>query len=407
MSRKDKKGRVLRKGESQRKDGLYQYRYQDFLGNRQTIYSWRLVESDRLPEGKQDSASLREREKEIEEVLSLGIAGAKSDITLNQMFDSYVVRKKHKGKALKDNTTNNYCAMYDKHIRNTIWGEMKVADICKPNIIDLLNNLLDDGVSYGTALFFKKVLSGVFNLAIDDGIMEKNPTLRVMNEIEGQQERREALTVEQQEDLLAYVKCRNFTLYSKIMFLVETMCRISEMAGITWDDIDMKNRIVTIDHQLVYKKFREDKITTYHITETKGYDSRVIPMSEELFDILRKVKKYYFLNRTDEVVDGRDKFVFCTPARTLLNSAQFNTELKRLVKEYNKTAEYPIENICPHMLRHTGCTRYAEDGMDIKVLQQLMGHKSPQTTMNIYNHVQEERARKEMERVAELRRNRA
>lgn len=54
MSRKDSKGRVLKKGESQRKNGLYQYRYKDLTGKREYVYSWRLVASDRIPEGKEN-----------------------------------------------------------------------------------------------------------------------------------------------------------------------------------------------------------------------------------------------------------------------------------------------------------------------------------------------------------------
>ena len=52
----------------------------------------------------------------------------------------------------------------------------------------------------------------------------------------------------------------------------------------------------------------------------------------------------------------------------------FNKELKKAVEMYNETAEYKIETISAHTLRHTGCTMEAEDGMDIKVLQYLMGH---------------------------------
>lgn len=66
MSRKDAKGRVLRKGESQRKDGCYQYRYADINGDRQCVYSWSLVESDCTPEGKKNSSS-----KEIRKSISI------------------------------------------------------------------------------------------------------------------------------------------------------------------------------------------------------------------------------------------------------------------------------------------------------------------------------------------------
>ena len=78
-------------------------------------------------------------------------------------------------------------------------------------------------------------------------------------------------------------------------------------------------------------------------------------------------------------------------------------ELKKAVEKYNETAEYKIDKISAHTLRHTGCTRDAEDGMDIKVLQYLMGHFNTQITNNVYNHVNEERAVSEVVNVAERR----
>ena len=50
--KKDDKGRILNKGESQLEDGRYRYRYTDLNGKRHTIYSWRLVSSDKTPAGK-------------------------------------------------------------------------------------------------------------------------------------------------------------------------------------------------------------------------------------------------------------------------------------------------------------------------------------------------------------------
>lgn len=70
----------------------------------------------------------------------------------------------------------------------------------------------------------------------------------------------------------------------------------------------------------------------------------------------------------------------------------FNYELKKAVDMYNMEAEYKIPSISAYVLRHTGCTRDAEDGMDIKALQYIMGHSNTQITNNIYNHVNDERA---------------
>ena len=54
-TRKDHKGRKLWNGESQRKDGKYEYKYQDACGKRKTVYSWKLTPSDTMPKGKRES----------------------------------------------------------------------------------------------------------------------------------------------------------------------------------------------------------------------------------------------------------------------------------------------------------------------------------------------------------------
>ena len=54
----------------------------------------------------------------------------------------------------------------------------------------------------------------------------------------------------------------------------------------------------------------------------------------------------------------------------------------------------------PHTFRHTFCTRMAENGIDVKVLQEIMGHKTIAITMQVYNHVLEGRAEAEMQRIS-------
>ena len=60
--RKDSKGRILRDNERQRVDGKYEYRYY-FAGQLKSIYAWKLVPTDKTPNGKREDLSLREKEK--------------------------------------------------------------------------------------------------------------------------------------------------------------------------------------------------------------------------------------------------------------------------------------------------------------------------------------------------------
>ena len=396
MARKDSRGRNLRLGESQRKDGKYQYRYTDKWGKRRTIYSWKLIPSDKVPTGKRDDLSLREKEENEQKNLLLGLSTTGKDVTLNELFDSYIVQKRYKGKKLSENTLMNYKSMWEKKIRHSILGNMKVADIRKSDIVSFYYELQENNISYGTITFYQKVIGAVLNWALDDNLILKNPTHKALNEIEGKQKKKEALTIEQQEELLIFAKTYNRNMYWKLIFLLDTMCRISEFAGITWKEIDMKKHLVTVGHQLLFRKYKHDNQTTYHIEPTKNRSVRKIPMTNRLYEVMKEVQTYYFIQKKDYVVDGKTNFVFYSSTGKLINSGNFHYELDKLLKEYNKTAKHKIGSLPPHVLRHTGCTRNAEQGMDMKVLQYLMGHSNLKVTNEVYNHVNSERAEREM-----------
>ena len=63
--RRDNKGRILRNGEVQRPDGMYMFRYTDLDGKRKTVYSWKLVETDKAPDGKRCVSALRDIERQV------------------------------------------------------------------------------------------------------------------------------------------------------------------------------------------------------------------------------------------------------------------------------------------------------------------------------------------------------
>ena len=82
-----------------------------------------------------------------------------------------------------------------------------------------------------------------------------------------------------------------------------------------------------------------------------------------------------------------------------------NNLLLNIVNKYNSTCNREVElpHISAHNLRHTGCTRMAEAGVDPKVLQYIMGHSKISVTMDVYNHISQERNRKEMDKLEKIR----
>lgn len=84
--RRDSKGRILRTGESQRKDGRYAYKYMDAYGKPQFVYAWKLVSTDKTPAGKRDGLSLLEKIKEIQKDLDDGIDTIGKRMTVCQLY---------------------------------------------------------------------------------------------------------------------------------------------------------------------------------------------------------------------------------------------------------------------------------------------------------------------------------
>lgn len=88
--RRDNKKRILNNGESQRKDGKYEFKYVDVNGVRRSVYSWKLVDTDKVPEGKRCDMSLREIEKQIRRDLEDGISTHNANSkTLNDLYNAY------------------------------------------------------------------------------------------------------------------------------------------------------------------------------------------------------------------------------------------------------------------------------------------------------------------------------
>ena len=101
-------------------------------------------------------------------------------------------------------------------------------------------------------------------------------------------------------------------------------------------------------------------------------------------------------------IDGYTDFVFHTSKGMPYSIASINQIIARIVKRYNQqeTETAGKENrdpellpvFSPHILRHTFCTRFCENETNVKVIQEIMGHRDISTTMDIYSHVTKEKS---------------
>lgn len=273
VKRKDSKGRILRDNEYQKSDGRYEYRYPDGKGGLKSIYSWRLVETDKTPQGKKHTASLREIEKTIQRDLEDGIVVQK-DVTLNCLWDRYIQNKTE----LKQSTKTNYKYMYNRYVRDEL-GNMNVLKIKYSTMKNFFNDLIvNKGFKANSVEVLYSVLHPVFRIAVKDGLIRTNPTDDIIAELkrshDWDKKHRHALTVEQQEAFINYTtRNRTYRHWLPLLTcLLGTGCRIGEMLGLRWCDVDFTEGIISINHNLVYRQQDSGKCE-YHITTTKTKNS--------------------------------------------------------------------------------------------------------------------------------------
>lgn len=400
--RKDSKGRNLLKGEGQRSNGRYYFQYKDTLGHAKVVYDW-------------DLSELRKKEKQIIRDLEDGINGTASKMTLNQLFDLYISLKD--SGSLKETSKNNYIGMWNCNLRDSELGNAEIKNIKTSHIMKFYKELKDKGLSNSTIKFFHTILVPCFNLALDDDMIRKNPVKKeCIKPYKGGAKVKEALTHEEQRILLDFME--NSNVYNSyvpmIRYMIGTACRIGEVIGITWNDVDMKNKKIFIDHQLIYKKAPDGK-TKFMITDTKSESGhREIPMTNDIYNALADQRQYKMFMGTprDYTVDGYSNFIFTTKSGKPIAPNGFNNAMKNVVEAYNKRETMMAESdnrqpvllphISAHTFRHTGCTRMAEAGIDIKVLQRIMGHSDISITMDVYNHVNDDRIQNELEKLESM-----
>jgi integrase len=378
--RKDSKGRILRTGESQRKDLTYQFRYTDVTGKRRTIYA-------------KDLKELRQQEEKIQKDIDDGIHYCEGNINVIELVERYVSLKQ----GVRHATKVGY---------NFVLNLIRKEDFCYRRINTIKTSdaklwfmkLQKDCRGYSTITSVRGVVKPAFQMACDEDIIRKNPfAFSLAGVVVNDSKKREALTPEEQNIFMTFVKedshYRRY--YDEFNVLLGTGMRVSEFCGLTKDDLDFENRRIFVGKQLV----KENK-GAYHVEKTKTESGvRYIPMTDAVHESLQNILKNRKKPKKEMMVDGYTGFILldqnCNPKVAL----HLDHHMQWTMKKYRRTREEPLPTITPHVLRHTFCTNMANAGMDLKSLQYLMGHSDAGVTMNVYTHASYAHAEQSMQKI--------
>lgn len=376
--RRDNKGRILRTGESQRKDLIYQYRYTDIRGKRRTIYSSNLSE-------------LRKKEAEILKQLSEGIDYAAGQITVIALVERYI--------RLKQGTRYNTKVGY-KFVLNIIkkedFGYRQIRDIKVSDAQAWMIKLHDDGRGYSTLTSVRGVIKPAFQMAYNEDAIRKNPfDFKLVDVVPNDSQKRIALTDEQQEIWMNFI--REDKTYSKyydeFVVLLGTGMRVSEFCGLTKDDLQFSERRIRVDHQLVRERGGK-----YYVEKTKTEcGCRFMPMTDEVYRSLLNILERRKKVAKEFIVDGYSGFLLLDKNDHPKVALHIENEMRWAMKKYSKLhPDKPLPHITPHVFRHTFCTNMANKGMDVKHLQYIMGHSDVGVTLNVYTHANYDLAAEQM-----------
>lgn len=376
VRRKDSKNRVLEKGESQREDGTYMYRWTDLSKKRQTIYANTLAE-------------LREKELEITRTEKIsGLSWDKGKMTVAELVKLH--REMHVAKA----TTRKKYEYYDSLMEKIGLSNVQIRDIKTSVAKSYMLRLSDMGYSYGTIQNFKASLSPAFQMAVEDDYIIKNPFhFELHHIIEDDRKERFALSEEQEKSYLEFVKNHGIFRhsYADILVLLNTGLRVSELYGLTFKDLDFKNNRIYVNKQLHYIDGE------YVMLSPKSKaGTRVLAMTPEVREVL---KAQYMKPRptVQRVIDGHSGFVFINKHGNPKYRKNLQATMAAIRDKYKELGLGDFSNVTPHVLRHTFCSRMIDKGIDVKTLQILMGHSDIGTTLDVYTHKDPEEVAKAME----------
>lgn len=400
--RKDKKNRVLKEGEYQRSCGTYEFKWRDKSGGRHSISAVTLEE-------------LREKELDVLRDVLDGVKADKNNLTINDLYNSWVQLKR----GLKDNTFSNYKYMYTMFVEPD-FGKRKIVDLKRSDIRSFYNYLADERhVQINTIDCIHTVLHQVLELGVEDDYLRYNPSDNALKELKKarnfESTKRRALTLPEQELFEAYLSKQGqyHRWYPIFIIMLWTGMRVGEVTGLRWCDIDLEDDMISVNHTLVYYDKRNDERCTFAINTPKtAAGERIIPM-------LPKVKEAFLMEKQYQeecglesraVVDGYRDFIFINRFGNVQHQGTLNKALSRIVRDCNfeildkphKKDTVILPKFSNHSLRHTFTTRMCEAGVNLKVMQEILGHADAETTMDIYAEATKELKKSELDSFAEF-----
>lgn len=379
---KNLKGKELGVGFTQRQDGRYECKV-TLNGKRKTFYDKNL-------------SDLRKVVNDARYEAEHGICGNIEKLTLNDWHKIW--RETYKVGHVKESTLEIYDTNYRVHIKDKL-GCLLLEDIKPAMIQSLINQRYKSGLASGTIQLTRVILSNIFKYAVQEDLIVKNPCQNLQIP---KKPKKEKMVLTKDQEIIFLREAKLSSSYYPIFYTaLATGMRVNEILGLTWDDIDFKESMLSINRTLVLIK-RKFTFQTPKTLKSK----RVIPMNSKLKSLLANHKR----NQNNLKMEHPERWepydmmyannlIFTTKNGKPINYFELNEGIVRILGNINRKESIQakeekrepmlIEKFTMHSLRHTFATKCFELGIEPKIVQEILGHSNISMTMNIYTHPSE------------------
>lgn len=361
----------------------YEYRYKDIFGKNRVISSYRLTPTDQVPKGKKSGKSLREKEAEINALLEDNIDIDGSKLTLLELINQYL-ESLYNRKELSHNTKTGYNVTINC-LKQYKLGYMELRKImpahCEAWLSDTRKKYKGSSIQTQISL-----IKRAFEYAVDYDYIAKNPFRRITVD-RSDSKPMEALSIEDMNRFLAFCSedSRSAHCYNMLYILFWTGMRVSELCGLTIDNIDLDRRVLKVEKQL---QCINHKHVVLKPKTSNGI--RYIPMTDGVYNCFKDTLEKRYLKGDvepvcyDERGNAYDGFVFlATRSRKTIVRGHVEEYLQNCIQRFNtQNPDNPIRKFEPHICRHTFATNMQL--LPPKTLQSILGHGDYRTTMNNY-----------------------
>ena len=337
--------------------------------------------------------TVKEVKEKIQEFGSRNMYIKKNDIRkqtfgeyLENWFKNIRVYEVESSTYLRNEQTINY------HIKDSSLYNAQMVNV-DFELCQSLINKLSEKYSRSTISKVYVILNMCFNHALTKGHIGENPMMKVKMPKESSlvKKKKEArwLSSSDVEKIVLEaerVNTREFRIKGKVgervygvnayyvILIIYTGLRIGELMALTWNDIDFKNKTLSVNKSRAKGKI--DGKTALYIKDPKSESgTRLIPLSDRAIYALQKIKE-------------------CSSSDSdlIVSNTSSESNITRTINRMLFRAGCETEKCGLHALRHTFGSLLLEKGVDLKTISYLLGHSDITVTANIYLHITREQA---------------